>query len=293
MSRTAAQRNALLQSRAVAGKVVAVTGGARGIGRATADALAAAGARVAIGDVDGPAAAEAADRIGYGVQAMPVDVGDEASFEGFLDAVESRIGPLDVLVNNAGIMLLGPFVAESQDAARQMVDINLHGVLIGSRLALRRMLPRRAGHLVNIASQAGKVGTAGGATYSATKHAVVGLSETIRQEVRGSGIRVSVVLPSAVNTELAAGLARTRGLPVIEPEEVAAAVLGALARPRFEVYVPRSMGTLINTGHLLPRPVREWIARTMGSNELLGHADMAARAAYEVRAAHSRTADTH
>src|SRR5262249_62388387 len=99
------------------------------------------------------------------------------------------------------------------------VDINLHGVIIGSRLALRRMLPRRAGHLVNVASQAGKVPAAGGATYSATKHAVVGLSETIRQEIRGSGVRISLVLPSAVNTELATRLPRTRGVRAVRPAD--------------------------------------------------------------------------
>ena len=279
------------KTRTVAGKVVAITGGARGIGRATAAALAAEGARVAIGDVDPQAAENAAKEIGHGAIALTVDVSDEASFERFMDTVENRLGPLDILVNNAGIMSLGRFMAESQESARRMVDINLHGVLIGSRLALRRMVPRRGGHLVNVASQAGKVGAAGGATYSATKHGVVGLSETIRQEVRGSGVQVSVVLPSAVNTDLAAGLAHTRGVPMVQPEDVAAAILAALVRPRFEVFVPRSMGVLINSGHFFPRRVREGIARLLGSNELLGQADMAARAAYEERAAHSQATD--
>jgi NAD(P)-dependent dehydrogenase (short-subunit alcohol dehydrogenase family) len=284
-------RTAMRKAGTVAGKVVAITGGARGIGRATAAALAAAGAKVAIGDVDVQAAENAAKELGHGVLAVAVDVSDAASFERFLDAVESRLGPLDVLVNNAGIMSLGRLMAESQESARRMVDINLHGVIIGSRLALQRMVPRRGGHLVNVASQAGKVAAAGGATYCATKHGVVGLSETIRQEVRGSGVQVSVVLPSAVNTELAAGLGRTRGVPIVQPEEVAAAILAALVRPRFEVFVPKSMGVLINSGHFFPRRVREGIARLLGSNELLGQADMAARAAYEERAAHSRTTD--
>jgi NAD(P)-dependent dehydrogenase (short-subunit alcohol dehydrogenase family) len=284
-------RTAMRKAGTVAGKVVAITGGARGIGRATAAALAAAGAKVAIGDVDVQAAENAAKELGHGVLAVAVDVSDAASFERFLDAVESRLGPLDVLVNNAGIMSLGRLMAESQESARRMVDINLHGVIIGSRLALQRMVPRRGGHLVNVASQAGKVAAAGGATYCATKHGVVGLSETIRQEVRGSGVQVSVVLPSAVNTELAAGLGRTRGVPIVQPEEVAAAILAALVRPRFEVFVPKSMGVLINSGHFFPRRVREGIARLLGSNELLGQADMAARAAYEERAAHSRPTD--
>jgi NADP-dependent 3-hydroxy acid dehydrogenase YdfG len=276
---------------ALAGKVVAVTGGARGIGRAVADALAGAGARVAIGDVDLQAADNAAKEIGRGVLALPLDVSDPDSFERFLDEVEARLGALDVLVNNAGIMNVGPFVTESQDTARRMVDINLHGVIIGSRLALRRMLPRGSGHLVNVASQAGKVPAAGGATYSATKHAVVGLSETIRQEIRGTGVRISLVLPSAVNTELATGLAHTRGVPVVQPADVATAILQALARPRFEVYVPRSMGALINSGHFYPRPAREAIGRLMGTNDLLGKADLTARTAYEERAARTPSPD--
>src|SRR5215468_9399579 len=279
------------EGEALAGKVVAVTGGGRGIGRAVADALASAGARVAIGDVDVQAADNAAKEIGHGVLALPLDVSDAESFERFLDEVEARLGTLDVLVNNAGIMTLGPFVAESQDTARRMVDINLHGAIIGSRLALRRMLPRRAGHLVNVASQAGKVPAAGGATYAATKYAVVGLSETIRQEIRGSGVRISLVLPSAVNTELATGLAHTRAVPVVQPADVAAAILQALVRPRFEVYVPRSMGPLINSGHFYPRPVREAFARLMGTNDLLGKADLTARADYEERAARMPSPD--
>src|SRR5262249_30550386 len=202
----------------------------------------------------------------------------------FRAGVNAGLGALAVLANTAGTMPLGRFVAESQDPARRMVDVNLHGVIIGSRLALRRMLPRRAGHLVNVASQAGKVPAAGGATYSATKHAVVGLSETIRQEIRGSGVRISLVLPSAVNTELATGLAHTRAVPVVQPADVAAAILQALVHPRFEVYVPRSMGALINSGRFYPRPIREAIGRFMGANDLLGKADLTARADYEERA---------
>jgi NAD(P)-dependent dehydrogenase (short-subunit alcohol dehydrogenase family) len=274
-------------SKSLAGRVVAITGGARGIGKATAAALAAEGAAVAIGDVDAQAAENTAKEIGRGVVALPVDVSHAGSFARFLEEVERRLGPLDVLVNNAGIMTLGRFVDERQDAARRMVDINLHGTLVGSRLALGRFLPRGSGHLVNVASQAGKVGAAGGATYCATKHAVVGLSETIRQEVRGSGVHVSVVMPSAVNTELAAGLGRTRGVPTVEPAEVAAAIVATLRRPRFEVFVPRSMGMLIHSGALMPRRVREVISRMLGSNDLLGKPDMKARAAYEERAAHS------
>ena len=118
---------------------------------------------------------------------MALDVTDRASFEAFLNQVETQFGPLDVLINNAGIMPVGPFVEETDATAQRLIDINLTGVLLGSKLALQRFIPRRRGHLVNIASTAGKSGFPGGVTYCATKHAVVGLSEAIRQEVPGWG----------------------------------------------------------------------------------------------------------
>ena len=102
-----------------------------------------------------------------------------------------------MLVNNAGIMQVGRFIDEDDLTARRMIDINLHGVILGTKLALERMIPRDRGHIVNIASQAGKFGAPGGATYSATKHAVVGLTEAVRGELRlmGAHIDVSYVMP--------------------------------------------------------------------------------------------------
>lgn len=274
------------QPRSLAGKVVAITGGARGIGRATAAALAARGAKVAIGDVDRALAEQTAQELGRGVIALPLDVTDSASFERFLDEVEARLGPLDVLVNNAGIMPLGPLVDEDAAIARRIVDVNLHGVITGSKLALRRFLPRRTGHLVNVASSAGKAGIPGGATYSATKFAVVGLTEAIRGEVHGTGIETSVVMPVPVNTELGSGLAKGRGMTaMVEPEDVAAAILDALERPRHDVYVPRQLSVAVRIGALLPRRVSEALARTLKTDRILADVDRAAREAYERRAA--------
>src|SRR6201990_2374278 len=214
--------------RSLAGRVVAVTGGARGIGRATASALIAQGARVAIGDIDAPHAEQTASELGSGTVGLGLDVTDRSSFESFLGQVEQRMGQLDVLVNNAGIMTIGPFVAETDATADRMIDVNLKGVIIGSKLALERFLPRGRGHLVNVASVAGKGGFPGGATYCATKHAVVGLSEAIRAEVRSTDIDVSIVMPVVVNTELGSGLRKSRGVKVVEPEDVANAIVEAL-----------------------------------------------------------------
>ncbi len=269
--------------RSLAGQVVAVTGGARGIGRATAAALLAQGARVAIGDIEASLAERTAEELGGGTIGLPLDVTDRSSFARFLDEVESRLGQLDVLINNAGIMPIGPFVEESDSTAKRMIDINLHGVIFGSKLALERFVPRGRGHLVQIASAAGKAGFPGGATYCATKHAVVGLSEAIRAELRDTNIDVSVVMPVVVNTELGSGLPTTRGFKAVEPEDVANAIVEALQTGRFEVYVPKSIAGMTRFNALMPRRVIEAMGKMMKGDQVLAHPDHAARAAYEAR----------
>ncbi len=269
--------------RSLTGKVVAITGGARGIGRATAAALIAQGARVAIGDIDVALAERTASELGAGTVGLALDVTDRASFADFLDAVETSVGPLDVLINNAGIMPIGPFVAETDAAAKSLVDINLHGVIFGSKLALERFLPRGRGHLVNIASVAGKAGFPGGATYCATKHAVVGLSEAIRAEVRGTGIDVSIVMPVVVNTELGSGLQDSRGVEKVEPEDVAAAIVEALQTGRVDVYVPKSVKALFRAMQIVPRPVAEAVTRLLKGDQVLVNPDHLTRSAYEQR----------
>ncbi|HEY2160332.1 MAG TPA: SDR family oxidoreductase [Solirubrobacteraceae bacterium] len=269
--------------RSLAGLTVAITGGARGIGRATASALLAQGARVAIGDIDASLAEQTAAELGSGTIGLPLDVTSRASFAAFLDQVEERLGPLDVLINNAGIMPVGPFVEETDATAKRMVDINVHGVILGSKLALERFIPRRRGHLVNIASIAGKAGSPHLATYVASKHAVVGLTESIRQELAGTGIDVSVVMPIGVNTELYSGLPQLRGMKTPEPEDVADAIVEALQTQRYEVFVPKRMKGTVKLGALLPLRARDWINRVTGGDQVMTQPDHAARAAYEAR----------
>jgi len=268
----------------LAGKVVAITGGARGIGRATAQALVRRGARVAIGDVDLAIAKQTSAALAGGSIAVELDVTVCDSFARFLDEVEQRLGPLDVIVNNAGIMPLAPVLEERDEVAKRQVDINVHGVILGTKLALRRMSTRGTGHVVNVASAAGKAGFPGAATYCATKHAVVGFSEAVRAELRGTGLEISVVMPAVVNTELGSGLPRSRGIGVVEPEDVAEAIVAALERPRFDVYVPRALGPLVTFMTAMPRPARELIGRVLKGDQVLAKADMAARAGYEARA---------
>jgi NADP-dependent 3-hydroxy acid dehydrogenase YdfG len=277
------------QPRILAGETAAITGAARGIGRATAAALLRQGMKVAIGDLDLEQARRTASELGASAVALPLDVTDRASFTAFLDGAEEQLGPIDVLVNNAGIMQIGRFIDEDDLTARRMVDINIHGVILGTKLALARMIPRDRGHIINISSQAGKFGSPGGATYSATKHAVVGLTEAVRGELRlmGAHIDVSYVMPFVVNTELGAGLGEARGMHSLEPAEVADAIVDALQHGVVDVWVPKSAKRTNALGVLLPRRLSEGMARAMKADRVLAEADPNTRRDYELRASRS------
>jgi NAD(P)-dependent dehydrogenase (short-subunit alcohol dehydrogenase family) len=278
------------EPRSISGKVVAITGGARGIGRCTAEALVREGARVALGDLDAQLTEQVAGEIGGGTVGLGLDVTDHDSFARFLDDVEARLGPLDVLVNNAGIMPLGDFADEDDATTQRVIDINVHGVITGTRLAIHRMRPRRCGHIVNVASMVGKVSPPGGATYTASKHAVVGLTESVDLENREYGIDFSIVMPVVVRTELAAGLKDTRGVKSVQPEDVAAAIVGALKFPRRDVFVPREVAFFHKATYVLPPRAQEAVAKAMRSDRILTDVDRAQRAAYEERAARSEPA---
>jgi len=269
------------------GRVVAITGGARGIGKATAAALVRQGARVAIGDLDIELARVTAAELGERVSAYELDVTSRESFARFLDSVEEDLGPLDILINNAGIMPLGAFLEESDASAERQFDINVHGLIFGMKEALPRMLARGHGHVVNLASVAGKGGFPHAATYCATKHAVLGVSEAVRLELRGTGIDLTCILPALVNTELGSGVEAGRAVKKLEPEEVADAIVEALRSPRFEVFVPSSTGAISKVMALLPRAGREAIVHWLKGDQILVQRDSGRRAAYEERAAHS------
>ncbi len=278
------------QPRILAGQAAAITGAGRGIGRATAEALVRQGMRVAIGDLDLEAAATAAAELGESTVALGLDVTDRASFTAFVDAAEEQLGPLDVLINNAGIMPIGPFLDEDDATARRIIDINVHGVILGMKLVLPRMIARGRGHVLNVASQAGKYGLPGGATYCASKAAVINLSRSVRKELRGSGVELSMISPVAVNTELGLGLAepRQRVFRKIEPRDVAEAIVETLQVPKFDVHVPKQLALTERISALLPLAAQDGLSRLSRSDAVLSQVDTGARAGYEMRAARSQ-----
>ena len=226
------------------GKAAAITGASSGIGEATALALARAGTAVALGarrrDRIDALARRIQEETGNTAVALEVDVTDEAQARAFVAGAAERLGRLDVLVNNAGVMLLGP--VESGDAAdwRRMVDVNLLGLLYCTHAALPIMRAQGGGDIVNLSSIAGRTARAGSAVYNLTKFGVNAFSEGLRQEVAEGGIRVIVVEPGFVDTELQ-GHNRDDVREVLEarrdeigdvlaPEDIADGILYAVSR---------------------------------------------------------------
>src|SRR6266480_13927 len=221
-------------------QVVAVTGASSGIGEATAVACARAGASVSL-------AARRADRIealaqrigadGGRVLAITTDVGEEAQARAFIERTHAELGRLDVLVNNAGVMLLGPIAGASTEEWRRMIDVNVFGVLYCTHAALPLMAEQGSGHIVNVSSVAGRVARAGSGVYNLTKFGVGAFSESLRQEAVAMGVRVSVIEPGAVATELPTHnrpevleqiAKRFAGVTPLSAEDIANAVLYAI-----------------------------------------------------------------
>jgi NAD(P)-dependent dehydrogenase (short-subunit alcohol dehydrogenase family) len=192
----------------LSGRVAVVTGGASGIGLGLAQALLAAGMKVAIADINQPALAEAAASLGANAMPVVLDITSATAWHAALDAVEAKLGPIALLCNNAGLGQGrradgGPvLMADMPEAVWKLViDTNLHGTYLGIRAAVPRMIAAgRGGHVVNTASMAGLIAPAGLTAYAASKYAVVGLSEALRAELAPQGIGVSVLCPGAVST---------------------------------------------------------------------------------------------
>jgi short-subunit dehydrogenase len=276
----------------IRGKTIVITGAARGIGYATAKALLARGARVVIGDRDVAVLDKAVTeliRLGQ-VTGYPLDVTDTESFEVFLDKARTDgDGHIDVLINNAGVMPVGPFLEQSEQTIRTAIEVNFAGVLTGCRLVLPEMVKRRTGHVINIASLAGMVAVPGQALYAGTKFAVVGLSTALADEFAPQGVNVSVVLPTFTNTELIAGTNATGAQKPVQPEEIAAGVVKVLDKPAItHLSVPGPLRAVSAITQLLPPKGRRWLSHKLGNDTVFLTFDKAAREAYEARAQSAR-----
>lgn len=268
-------------------RVVAITGGARGIGYHTAEELIRRGHRVAIGDIDEIQLKVAAEELGLDV-AVRLDVTDPASVASFLDVTEEALGPIDVLINNAGVMPTGHVHEETDEVTRRQVEINILGVIFGTKIALQRMLPRRQGHIINTASLAGELPVPGLATYCGTKFAVIGFTEAARQEYRRSGVTLSTVRPTFTNTELVAGTSGAKGMRNAEPQEIARATAALIERPQPFVRVTRIAGTMVAAMKFVPERIATQLGAMLGTDTVfLDRVDSAAGQAYLERVGRS------
>jgi NADP-dependent 3-hydroxy acid dehydrogenase YdfG len=221
---------------------VAITGASSGIGEATAIALAEAGAKVSLGARRKDRLDALVEKIGSGALAIETDIGDEEQARAFVQQTKDELGGFDILINNAGVMLLGPLLAQEGDDWRTMANVNILGLIYCSHAGLALMAEQQSGHIVNISSVAGRIARAGSAVYNFTKWGVTGFSEALRQEAAYVNVRVTCIEPGFVDTELqghnthpmvveATKKMRDEIGKVLEAEDIADAILYAVSRP--------------------------------------------------------------
>jgi NADP-dependent 3-hydroxy acid dehydrogenase YdfG len=227
------------------GKVALVTGASSGIGEATALALASEGAAVALGARRADRLESLRERIegdGGRAAAIEVDVSDEEQARAFVESAREQLGGIDILVNNAGVMLLGPVTGADTEEWKRMVGVNVLGLLYCTHAALGPMSEQGGGHIVNLSSVAGRTANLGSAVYNLTKWGVGGFSEGLRQEVLHAGVRVTIIEPGFVETELQGHNQNPMVVDnikkmqeqigdLLQAEEIADAILYAVTRP--------------------------------------------------------------
>jgi NAD(P)-dependent dehydrogenase (short-subunit alcohol dehydrogenase family) len=261
---------------------VLITGGARGIGAATAKAFKAAGFLVAICDVDADALAATQSTLGLDV-ALQVDLSRREDLLPLMDAVDTSFGRLSVLINNAGIMPAGPVLEETDGMTERMLDVNLLAPIILTRRALRSMLAAGGGHIINVASMGADIATPGIASYCGSKAGIVNFTDAARIEYRDSGVHFTTVHPATVATDLASGIGVVRGSKIVSADDVAAGILAAVRHPRDRVYVPPFLGLATRGQRLLPPRVAAAFGRAIGADTVALNYDTEGRQAYNER----------
>lgn len=217
----------------IEGKIALITGAGRGIGRATAIAFAKEGIHVGlVGRTPENLERVAGELKEYGVKVAtaPADVADLESITAAVESVRKALGPIDILVNNAGISKFGSFMELTPEEWTNIINVNVNGLYYTTRAVLPEMLERETGDIINISSTAGQKGGPVTSAYSASKAAVIGLSESLMMEVRKKNIRVTTLTPSTVATDMAVELNLTDGNPekVMQPEDMAELMVAQL-----------------------------------------------------------------
>jgi NAD(P)-dependent dehydrogenase (short-subunit alcohol dehydrogenase family) len=214
-------------------RIAVVTGAGRGIGRAISSALARCGAHVVLAartDAEIRSAADEIVKSGGHATAIPTDLAEEADVIELFREVQSRFAGLDVLVNNAGLGLYGPVAEFTSEDFDRVIAVNLRGTFLCCREAMRLMIPRRSGYIINLSSVMGEKGYPRQAAYAASKHGVMGLTKSLAAEAQEHGIRVSAILPGGVDTGMAAAARPDLDRSIlIRPEDVARTVLYLLS----------------------------------------------------------------
>jgi len=280
------------QPRAVRAKTIVITGAARGIGLATARILAGRGNRIVMSDRDGELAAAEAAKLGESASGFELDVTDRDAFRRLLETVEEEIGPVDVLINNAGIASASPNILEQDPATTdRTIDINLKGVMNGTIEAVRLMEPRRQGQIVNISSLAGLMGVPGLAAYAASKFGVIGFTESVRMEFDQAGLVFTCVMPGPVDTGMMHGTSKSPLVTLLSPDEMAVGIADAVESGKERVSLPRSSWFLARLTSILPPGVGIKLGRWTRIDRVYTDVDRVARAEYEERIAPDRASN--
>jgi short-subunit dehydrogenase len=260
--------------------VAVVTGAARGIGKQIALDLLLRGYRVVIGDLDLEATQATATELGAGASAVRLDITDRELLTEVVATVEAEVGPIQLWVNNAGIMPTGAFSQQPAEVAAAIIRINYGGLVEATKAVLPRMLARGSGTIVNMASATGIKPLAGLAVYSGTKAAVIAFSDSLRRELRGTGVRIHVIAPNLVRTALGAGITPPKLSGSINAQSVSTAVMRVLDRSKFLVAVPGYLGPILKLSKLLPVAFQDWADDRIGTDSIGLGGDPTVRAAY-------------
>ncbi|MBA2347081.1 MAG: SDR family NAD(P)-dependent oxidoreductase [Solirubrobacterales bacterium] len=274
------------QAKQLSGKVAVVTGATGAVGSSLARKLVQRGVKVAMADLSQEKLDEVAASIGTpDVLPMALDVSDRVAYTRYLDEVERRLGPVDFLCNVAAIMPISAFDEERDEMSQRILDVNLGAIIFSTKDAARRMKQRGSGHIVNVASGASWLAGGGVATYCASKFGLLGYSEAVKMELRGSGVEISVVVPAVIKSDMSKGLKDVRGVRAVDPSEVADGIIRVLERPKFAEFVPPAIGVMSLGFSAVPYKLRHMLTRLSRTDLLLLQADQSKRVEYESRVA--------